>query len=96
MNMSAKTKRKISFLLAYVADLIERDDISWYPISKALALAKEDTTIEDELEKIWKTLDFLVGHFKEEQLRKQEEELKTKSEKWKEEAKIEEDEGNQD
>jgi len=76
----------LPFSKAYVADMIRRDDISWFPINQALALQKEDTTIEDELEKISKQLEFLVNRFKEEDIRKQEEEQRLSIEKWKEEA----------
>ena len=89
--LAEKNPSEYTAFEAYVADLIEADETSWYPMNRALALSNKDTTIEDELRLIGKTLDSLVTRFKEEDVRRQEESNKDTHQKWKQEAQNETD-----
>ena len=90
--LDGKNPSEYTAFEAYVADQINRNEISWYPINRAMALAQEDTTIEDELRKMWAGLEYLINRHKEDDIRKVVEGNKTSHQKWKEEAKEEKDE----
>jgi len=66
-------------MAAYVADMIDRDDVSWFPIKRSLALAGEADEERDS-ERIMKTLEYLVNLFKEAEARREEEEKEKKDE----------------
>jgi len=84
--LAEKNPSEYTAFEAYVADLIARDETGWFPMNRALALSKEDTSVEDELKRIWGTLDYLVLRFKEEDIRKVEEDQRSSHQRWKQEA----------
>ena len=84
--LNEKNPSEYTAFEAYVADRINRNELGWFPINRAMALSQEDRTIEDELKRIWNTLDYLVTRHKEDDIRKVVEGNKTSQQKWKEEA----------
>jgi len=89
--LSMKNRSEYTAFEAYIADQIERDEINWFPINRAIALSQEGNTLEGEVQIIRRTLDDLVGRFKGEDLRREEERQKNAYEQWKKEAKSEVD-----
>ena len=84
--LAEKNPSEYTAFEAYVANMIAQDDTTWYPVSRAMSLSKEDTTIEDELRRMCKVLDLLVSRQRENDLRRVEEDNKSSQQKWKQEA----------
>jgi len=69
-----------------VADQIERNEIGYFPVNRAMSLSNEDSTMELEIQEVKKTLQSLVQRFKEEDVKKEEDRQKVLFEKWKQAA----------
>lgn len=90
LYLSEKDRTEYSAFEAYVADLIAKEDHSWFPVNRSLALSENEEDPEQSNEaRIIKTLDLLVSMFQETEVRRREEVRQNTVQKWKEEAKEE-------